>query len=96
MAASLAGAFSLPSLSAAVQAASSPYRRPKVKITDIRTGEIMGKNRQIHVRVYTDQGIVGQGEAISPRTTSPGMTAAPPIRIGILMPLSITSFTAAG
>jgi galactonate dehydratase len=61
--ASLAGAFSLPSLSMAVQSASSPYRRPQLKITDIRTGEIMGKNRQIHVRVYTDQGIIGQGEA---------------------------------
>jgi galactonate dehydratase len=46
-----------------VQAASSPYRRPKLKITDIRTAEVRVHGYQVHVRVYTDQGIVGQGEA---------------------------------
>jgi galactonate dehydratase len=56
------GALALPSLPAAVQAASSPYRRPKLKITDIRTAEVRVHGYQVHVRVYTDQGIVGQGE----------------------------------
>ncbi len=61
-AAPLAAALSLPALSAAVQTATSPYRRPKLKITDIRTAEVSVHGYQLHVRVYTDQGIVGQGE----------------------------------
>jgi len=60
---SAAGALSLPGLAAAVQTASSPYRRPKLKITDVRTAMISGHGLQLHVRVYTDQGLVGQGEA---------------------------------
>ncbi|MGC9973741.1 MAG: mandelate racemase/muconate lactonizing enzyme family protein, partial [Bryobacteraceae bacterium] len=59
----LAGALGLPALARAVQTASSPYRRPKLKITDIRTAEVRVHGHQLHVRVYTDQGIVGQGEA---------------------------------
>jgi galactonate dehydratase len=58
-----AGVFSLPSLSAAMQAATSPYRRPKLKITDVRTAFIQSQNIQLLVRVYTDQGIWGEGEA---------------------------------
>lgn len=58
----LSGALGLPSLSHAVQAASTPYRRPKLKITEVRTGEVRVHGYQVHVRVYTDQGIVGQGE----------------------------------
>ncbi|SPE24680.1 Mandelate racemase/muconate lactonizing enzyme, C-terminal domain protein [Candidatus Sulfopaludibacter sp. SbA3] len=58
----LAGMFGLPSISAAVQETSSPYRRPKLKITDVRTAEVRVHGYQVHVRVYTDQGIVGQGE----------------------------------
>ncbi len=58
----LTGIFGLPSLSAAVQEVSSPYRRPKLKITDVRTAEVRVHGYQVHVRVYTDQGIVGQGE----------------------------------
>ena len=58
----LAGLAGLPSLSHAVQEASSPYRRPKLKITEIRTAEVRVHGYQVHVRVYTDQGIVGQGE----------------------------------
>src|ERR1041385_3817716 len=57
-----AGILGLPSLSAAVQEASSPYRRPKLKITEIRTAEVRVHGYQVHVRVYTDGGIVGQGE----------------------------------
>ncbi|HEY7210189.1 MAG TPA: mandelate racemase/muconate lactonizing enzyme family protein [Bryobacteraceae bacterium] len=59
----LSGIFSLPSLAAAVQEASSPYRRPKLKITDIRTAEVRVHGLQTHVRVYTDQGLVGHGES---------------------------------
>jgi galactonate dehydratase len=55
--------FALPALARAIQAVSSPYRRPKLKITDIRTAEVRVHGYQVHVRVYTDQGLVGQGEA---------------------------------
>src|SRR4029078_12076977 len=59
---SIAGIAGLPSLSAAAQSASTPYRRPKLKITDIRTAEVRVHGYQVHVRIYTDQGITGQGE----------------------------------
>jgi galactonate dehydratase len=59
----LSGMLALPSLSHAVQDASTPYRRPKLKITEIRTAEVRVHGYQVHVRVYTDQGIVGQGES---------------------------------
>src|SRR5579884_1025939 len=59
----LAGAFALPLLSEAVQTNSTPYNRPKLKITDIRTANVFVHGFQTHVRVYTDQGIIGQGEA---------------------------------
>src|ERR687887_2681193 len=64
----LAGMVGLPSLSDAVQTASSPYRRPKLKITEIRTAEVRVHGYQVHVRVYTDQGIVGQGESTDAAT----------------------------
>jgi len=59
---SIAGMAGLPSLRAAVESASTPYNRPKLKITEIRTAEVRVHGYQVHVRVYTDQGIVGQGE----------------------------------
>src|SRR5690349_14806683 len=59
----LAGTFALPSLAAAVQNASTPYQRPKLKITDVRTAQVRVHGLQTHVRVYTDQGIYGQGES---------------------------------
>lgn len=58
-----AGLAALPSLARAVQESSSPYRRPKLKITEIRTAEVRVHGYQAHVRVYTDQGIIGQGES---------------------------------
>ena len=61
--ATAAGALGLPSLSMAVQQAAPPYRRPKLKITDIRTAYVVVHGPQLHIRVYTDQGLVGQGEA---------------------------------
>jgi len=60
---SIAGMVGLPSLSDAVEGASTPYNRPKLKITEIRTAEVRVHGYQVHVRVYTDQGIIGQGEA---------------------------------
>ena len=60
---SVAGMAGAPSLRAAVEQAASEYRRPKLKITDIRTAEVQVHGYQVHVRVYTDQGIVGQGES---------------------------------
>ena len=59
----IAGMAGLPSLRAAAEQAASEYRRPKLKITDIRTAEVRVHGYQVHVRVYTDQGIVGQGES---------------------------------
>jgi len=61
--ATLASVFSLRNLAAAVQNTTSPYRRPKLKITDVRTAEVTVHGHQVHVRVHTDQGIYGQGEA---------------------------------
>jgi len=58
----LAGMLGLPGIAEAAQAAASAYRRPKLKITEIRTAEVRVHGYQVHVRVYTDQGIVGQGE----------------------------------
>ncbi len=60
---SIVGVAGLPSLRAAVEQAASEYRRPKLRITDVRTGEVRVHGYQVHVRVYADQGIVGQGES---------------------------------
>src|SRR5437870_6748526 len=59
----IAGAAGLPSLRAAVEQAATEYRRPKLKITEIRTAEVRVHGYQVHVRVYTDGGIIGQGES---------------------------------
>ncbi len=61
--AALTGAVSVQNLPAAVQRNSSPYGRPKLKITDIRTAEVRVHGHQTHVRVYTDEGLFGEGEA---------------------------------
>jgi galactonate dehydratase len=58
----VAGLFAFPSLAQAVQAAASVYRRPKLKIADVRTAEVIGHGYQLHVRIYTDEGIFGHGE----------------------------------
>ncbi|MFL6449973.1 MAG: enolase C-terminal domain-like protein [Bryobacteraceae bacterium] len=60
---SMAGMAGLPSLSAAVEAMTTPQTRPKLKITEIRTAEVRVHGYQVHVRVYTDGGIIGQGES---------------------------------
>jgi galactonate dehydratase len=56
-------AFSLPALAAAIQNNSTPYQRPKLKITDVRTAQVLVHGPQTHVRIYTDQSIYGHGEA---------------------------------
>jgi galactonate dehydratase len=58
----LAGMLGLPSISSAAQEAAPPYRRPKLRITEVRTAEVRVHGYQVHVRIYTDQGIIGQGE----------------------------------
>jgi galactonate dehydratase len=55
--------FSLPALTAAIQTNSTTYQRPKLKITDVRTAQVLVHGPQTHIRIYTDQGIYGQGEA---------------------------------
>jgi galactonate dehydratase len=63
-----AGLLSLPRLSMALQQATAPLARPKLKITDVKTAFIFGHGPQLHVRVYSDQGLVGQGEATDSAT----------------------------
>jgi galactonate dehydratase len=69
----VAGAFALPTLSAAIQEKSTPYQRPKLKITDIRTAQVAVHGPQTHVRIYTDQGIIGQGEATDAAVGAPSL-----------------------
>ena len=66
-------AFSLPALAGAVETNSSSYRRPKLKITDVRTAQVMVHGPQTHVRIYTDQGIYGQGEATDAAVGTPSL-----------------------
>jgi galactonate dehydratase len=64
----IAGIAGLPSLRAAVEQAANEYRRPKLKITDIRTAEVRVHGYQVHVRIDTDAGIFGQGESTDAAT----------------------------
>src|ERR1035438_3921046 len=66
----IAGAAGLPSLSAAVEQATTPYNRPKLNIPDVRTAEVRGHGYQVHVHIHTDQGIIGQGENTDAATGS--------------------------
>jgi galactonate dehydratase len=54
--------FSLPSLADAIQSNSTPFQRINIKITDVRTAQVVVHGPQTHIRVYSDQGIYGQGE----------------------------------
>jgi len=56
----MTGLLSLGGLSAAIQNATSPFRRPKLKITDVQTTFV----RALHVRIQTDQGLFGDGEGV--------------------------------
>jgi galactonate dehydratase len=57
-----AGVLSLRGLAEALATSAAPYSRPKLKITDVRTAMVRGHGLQLHVRIHTDQGLVGQGE----------------------------------
>jgi galactonate dehydratase len=71
--AALAGGLGLPRLAAAVQSASSPYHRPRLKITDVRTAMVAVHGTQAHVRIYTDQGLIGQGESTDAAMGTPAL-----------------------
>ena len=49
-----AGILSIPALARAIEENSTPHQRPKVKITDIRTAQVIVHGPQTHVRIYTD------------------------------------------
>ena len=74
---SAAAGLSLPGLSTALQTASSPYRRPSLKITDVRTAQVQAHGHQVHVRIYTDQGLIGQGEATDAAVGAPAIIRSP-------------------
>ena len=65
--------FSLPALAAAIESNSTPYQRRTLKITDLRTAQVLVHGPQTHVRIYTDQGIYGQGEATDAAVGSPSL-----------------------
>lgn len=67
----LTGFLGLRGLAAAVETAASPYRRPRLKITDVRTAFVGA----LHVRVYTDQGLTGDGEAVDAVSGGEGIIA---------------------
>lgn len=69
----VAGALALPSLSAAIQASRTPYQRPKLKITDVRTAMVLVHGSQAHIRIYTDQGLIGQGESTDAAIATPAL-----------------------
>ena len=71
------GVMSLPGLARAIQETSSPYRRPKLKITEVRTAQVLAHGHQVHIRVYTDQGLIGQGEATDSAVGSPPLINGP-------------------
>ena len=70
--AGIAGAFGVESLLAAVQDNSTPYQRPKLKITDVKAANLMG----FHVRIYTDQGLYGDGEGVDAVSGGPSILPA--------------------
>jgi galactonate dehydratase len=63
-------------LASAVQSATSSYRRPKLKITDVRTAMVRAHGLQLHIRIYTDEGLVGQGEATDAAVGGPALVAS--------------------
>ena len=54
------GLLSLGGLSAAIQTSTSTSRRPRLKIADVQTASVRG----LHVRIYSDQGLIGDGEGV--------------------------------
>jgi galactonate dehydratase len=75
-AAPITGAFALPALSTGLQAATRTYQRPKLKITDVRTAMVQVHGPQAHIRIYTDQGLIGQGESTDAAIGTPALAHA--------------------
>lgn len=71
--AAIAGGVALSSLSSAIQGATTPYQRPRLKITDVRTAMVVVHGPQAHIRIYTDQGLVGQGETTDAAIGTPAL-----------------------
>ena len=69
----LVGAITLPALSEAIQTSSRTYQRPKLKITDVRTSMVLVHGPQAHIRIYTDQGLIGQGESTDAALGTPAL-----------------------
>jgi galactonate dehydratase len=101
---SIAGIAGLPSLRAAVEQAVPEYRRPKLRITDVRTAEVRVHGYQVHVRIYTDQGLVGHGESTDAaggnvpliRSFAPQLLRADPLNIEAVFERIRTSGVFAG
>ena len=72
----IAGAFALPALSKALQSTTRTYQRPKLKITDVRTAMVQVHGPQAHIRIYTDQGLTGQGESTDAAVGTPALVQA--------------------
>jgi galactonate dehydratase len=58
----IAGTFALPTLAKATQQSGSPFQRPRLKITDVRTAQVRVHGLHRHVRVCSE-GLYGQGES---------------------------------
>lgn len=71
-AAATAGFLSMRGLSSALQTSTTPYQRPKLKITGVKS--IVAQN--LHVRIFTDQGIFGDGEAVDSISGGQAIVAA--------------------
>jgi hypothetical protein len=67
----LGGVWSLPGLARAVQETSSPYRRPKLKITDVRTAQVLAHGPQVHVRIYTTRASSARARRPTPPSARP-------------------------
>jgi galactonate dehydratase len=68
MAGGFAGALSLRGLAQAIEDTVPPTRRPRLKITAVKTAFFFAHGMQLHVRVYTDQGLFGHGESTDAAT----------------------------
>jgi len=72
----LTGVFGLGALAEAIEGRSSPYGRPRLKITAVRTAVVRAHGDQLHVRIETDQGLVGQGEGTDAVVGGPPLVAS--------------------
>src|SRR3954447_24642291 len=52
------------------------WKERGVKITDVRTAEIKGHGYSTYVRIYTDEGLIGNGECIHGGEGCPEMVHA--------------------